>query len=42
MRKSLVWQRDFEALRNQYSVVQRQFEMLDLLDGQVYSVTECA
>lgn len=41
--KSLVWQKDFEALRNQYSVAQRQFEMLDLLDGQVqYLVTECA
>lgn len=41
--KSLVWQKDFEALRNQYSVAQRQFEMLNLLDGQVqYLVTECA
>ncbi len=41
--KSLVWQKDFEALRNQYRVAQRQFEMLDLLDGQVqYLVTECA
>ncbi|WMW78995.1 hypothetical protein RF679_10005 [Undibacterium cyanobacteriorum] len=41
--KSLVWQKDFEALRNQYMVAQRQFEMLDLLDGQVqYLVTECA
>lgn len=41
--KSLVWQKDFEALKNQYRVAQRQFEMLDLLDGQVqYLVTECA
>lgn len=41
--KSLVWQKNFEALRNQYMVAQRQFEMLDLLDGQVqYLVTECA
>lgn len=41
--KSLVWQKDFEALKNQYQVAQRQFEMLDLLDGQVqYLVTECA
>ncbi|MBY0573517.1 MAG: hypothetical protein K2P84_07535, partial [Undibacterium sp.] len=40
--KSLVWQKDFAALKNQYSVAQRQFEMLDLLDGQVqYLVTEC-
>lgn len=41
--KSLVWQRDFEALKNQYRVAHQQFEMLDLLDGQVqYLVTECA
>ncbi len=41
--KSLVWQRDFEALKNQYLVAKRQFEMLDLLDGQVqFLVTECA
>jgi hypothetical protein len=41
--KSLVWQKDYEALRNQYRIAQRQFEMLDLLDGQVqYLVTECA
>ena len=41
--KSLVWQQDFEALKNQYSVAQRQFEMLQLLDGQVqYLVTECS
>jgi hypothetical protein len=41
--KSLVWQKNFNALRNQYQIAQRQFEMLDLLDGQVqYLVTECA
>lgn len=41
--KSLVWQKDFEALKNQYQVAQRQFEMLELLDGQVqYLVTECS
>ncbi|MES2048908.1 MAG: hypothetical protein V4447_10950 [Pseudomonadota bacterium] len=40
--KSLVWQKDFEALKNQYQIAQRQFEMIDLLDGQVqYLVTEC-
>jgi hypothetical protein len=41
--KSLVWQQDFEALKNQYSIAQRQFEMLQLLDGQVqFLVTECS
>ncbi len=41
--KSLVWQKDFESLKNQYQIAQRQFEMIDLLDGQVqYLVTECA
>lgn len=41
--KSLVWQRNFEVLKNQYFIAQRQFEMLSLLDGQVqYLITECA
>nr|WP_315483120.1 hypothetical protein [uncultured Undibacterium sp.] len=41
--KALVWQKNFDALKNQYQVAQRQFEMLDLLDGQVqYLITECA
>jgi hypothetical protein len=41
--KSLVWQRNFEALKNQYQIAQRQFEMINLLDGQVqYLVTECS
>lgn len=39
--KSLVWQKDYEALRNQYRIAQQQFQMLSLLDGQVqYLVTE--
>ena len=41
--KLLVWQKDFEGLKNQYQIAQRQFEMLDLLDGQVqFLVTECS
>ena len=41
--KALVWAKDFEALKNQYHIAQRQFEMLELLDGQVqYLVTECS
>lgn len=41
--KGLVWQKDFEALKNQYSIAQQQFRMLELLDGQVqYLVTECS
>ena len=41
--KSLVWQQDFEALKNQYQIAQRQYEMMQLLDGQVqYLVTECS
>jgi hypothetical protein len=39
--KSLVWQKDYVALKNQYNIAQQQFEMLELLDGQVqYLVTE--
>jgi hypothetical protein len=39
--KSLVWQKDYEALKNQYYIAQQQFRMLELLDGQVqYLVTE--
>lgn len=33
--KSLVWQKDYEGLRNQYKIAQQQFHMLELLDGQV-------
>jgi hypothetical protein len=41
--KFLVWNKDYEALKNQYVIAQRQFEMLALLDGQVqYLVTDCA
>ena len=41
--KSLVWQQNFEVLKNQYFIAQRQYEMLDLLDGQVqYLITECS
>ncbi len=41
--KSLVWQKDYEALKNQYHIAQQQFRMIELLDGQVqYLVTECS
>jgi hypothetical protein len=41
--KSLVWQRDFEALRNQHFIAQQQYRMIEILDGQVqFLVTECS
>lgn len=41
--KSLVWQRNFEVLKNQYFIAQRQYEMIDLLDGQVqFLISECS
>ncbi len=41
--KSLVWQMDYAALKNQYAIAQQQYAMLDLLDGQVqYLVNECS
>ena len=41
--KSLVWQQNFQVLKNQYFIAQRQFEMLNLLDGQVqFLITECS
>jgi hypothetical protein len=41
--KSLVWQRNYEVLKNQYFIAQRQYEMLNLLDGQVqFLITECS
>ena len=41
--KALVWQQNFEVLKNQYFIAQRQFEMLNLLDGQVqFLMTESA
>lgn len=39
--KIRVWQRDFAALRNQYALALEQFQMLEVLNGQVqYLVTE--
>ena len=39
--KALAWQRNYEVLKNQYFIAQRQFEMINLLDGQVqFLVTE--
>jgi hypothetical protein len=39
--KALVWQKNFEVLKNQYFIAQRQFEMLNLIDGQVqFMITE--
>lgn len=39
----LVWQKDYEALKNQYCIARQQFNMLELLDGQVqYLVTDCS
>jgi hypothetical protein len=41
--KSLVWQQNFEVLKNQYFIAQRQYEMINLLDGQVqFLITECS
>lgn len=41
--KSLVWQQNFEVLKNQYFIAQRQYEMLCLLDGQIqFLITECS
>lgn len=41
--KSLVWQQNLEVLKNQYFIAQRQYEMLNLLDGQVqFLLTECS
>jgi hypothetical protein len=41
--KSLVWQQNFEVLKNQYFIAQRQYEMISLLDGQVqFLITECS
>jgi hypothetical protein len=41
--KTLVWQHNLEVLKNQYFIAQRQFEMLNLLDGQVqFLITECS
>ena len=41
--KSLVWQRDMDALRNQYGLALHQYRMIEVLDGQVqFLVTEGA
>jgi len=41
--KTLVWQQNFEVLKNQYFIAQRQYEMINLLDGQVqFLITECS
>lgn len=41
--KSLVWQQNFEVLKNQYFIAQRQYEMIGMLDGQVhFLITECS
>ncbi|TXH90261.1 MAG: hypothetical protein E6Q78_04760 [Rhodoferax sp.] len=41
--KTLVWQSNYEVLKNQYFIAQRQFEMLSLVDGQVqYLLNECS
>lgn len=41
--KLLVWQKNFEVLKNQYFIAQRQYEMLELLDGQLqFLITECS
>lgn len=41
--KSVVWQKDYEALKNQYFIAQQQYRMLALLDGQVqFLVNECS
>jgi len=41
--KSLVWERDLDALRNQYGIAQHQYRALEVLDGQVqFLVTEGA
>ena len=41
--KLLVWQQNYEVLKNQYFIAQRQYEMIDLLDGQVqFLITECS
>lgn len=33
--KSMVWQRNFQGLSNQYQIGLQHFQMLDLLDGEV-------
>ena len=41
--KSLVWQQDFEALKNQYHIALQQHRMLSVLNGQVqFIINECS
>ncbi len=41
--KSLVWQQDFEALKNQYHIAMQQHRMLSVLNGQVqFIINECS
>lgn len=41
--KALVWQKDYEALKNQYRIAQQQYNMMALLDGQAqYLINECS
>jgi hypothetical protein len=41
--KTLVWQKDFDHLRNQFFIAQQQYRMIEVLDGQVqFLVTECS
>ena len=41
--KALVWQQNFSVLKNQYFIAQQQFDMLNLIDGQVhFLINECS
>lgn len=41
--RSLVWQKDYPALRNQFLIAEQQYHMQELLDGQIqFLVTENA
>ncbi|MEY4758322.1 MAG: hypothetical protein RJA34_3220 [Pseudomonadota bacterium] len=41
--KSLVWQKNFEVLKNQYFIAQQHMRMIELMDGQVqFLVSECS
>ena len=41
--KALVWQQNFQVLKNQYFIAQSQYEMINMLDGQVqFLITECS
>ena len=41
--KSLVWQKNYEVLKNQYFIAQQHMRMIELMDGQVqFLVSECS